>query len=100
MKFHDDTPYRGALRNAVARGLVTSLEGRGIVFRLHGGKLQARPHAQLTALDRLTLREHAADVRTLVEYRACWSDWFTTPLPTFDPARAFLTADEIRGRTA
>lgn len=100
MKFLADTPYRDALRNPVARGFIVSLERRGIVFRVFDHKVQARPSKALTELDRWTLRQHAADVRTLVEYRACWSDWFTTPPPTFDASRAFLTDDEIRGRTA
>jgi len=85
VKFHDDTPYRGALRNPVARGFVAALESRGITLRLHDGRVQARPYRALTDLDRWTLRQHAADVRTLVEYRACWSDWWTRPAPTFDP---------------
>jgi hypothetical protein len=96
--YSDDT-FRAALRSE-ARRLVVRLEARGVTFRVHDGKVQARPTHLVTADDKAGLRQHADDVRVLVARRADWSDWWTKPTPTFDPRRAFLTADEIRGRSA
>jgi hypothetical protein len=96
---YSDDVFRAALRSE-ARRLVVRLEARGVTFRVHDGAVQARPSHLVTADDRTALRQHATDVRVLVARRADWSDWWTRPTPAFDPKRAFLTADEIRGRLA
>ena len=95
----DDRDLRLALRT-MARPFLVDAERRGIRFRLHDGKVQARPRALLTDLDRFMLRAHAVPVRVLVARRPDWSDWATRPMPRFDPSRAFLADDELRKRGA
>ena len=95
----NDRDLRLALRT-LARPFIVDLERRGITLRLHAGKVQARPRALLTDLDRVMLRAHVAAVRVLVARRTDWADWQTRTLPRFDPSRAFLADDELRARRA
>jgi hypothetical protein len=90
---YTDDIFRAALRSE-ARRLIVRLEARGVTFRLHDGRIQARPTDRVTTEERADLRRHADDVRVLVARRADWSDWWTRPTPTFDPSRAFLAPGE------
>jgi hypothetical protein len=96
---YSDDVFRAALRSE-ARRLVVRLEARGVTFRIHDGKVQARPTALVTADDKAALRTHAGDVRVLVARRPDWSDWWTKPMPAFDPAGAFGPGPEARKAVA
>ena len=89
---------RAALRTP-ARDLVLALEAAGGRLTVTAGRVRVQPGRLVTAVQRQQLRQHAAAVHTLVEHRADWCAW-PQPVPTFNPRQAFLSADEIRGRTA
>lgn len=92
--------YRAALRTP-ARFTILMLERRGVRLWLAGsGRLMVRPARLVTDDDRAILRTYADAAKLLIRHRADWYDWHSREAPPFDPSRAFLTADEIRGQSA
>jgi hypothetical protein len=92
--------YRAAMQTP-AWFLILSLERRGATLTVsEAGRLLVAPRRLLTDLDRAGLRAHADAAKLLVRHRHEWYDWATREAPPFDPSRAFLTDDEIRGQSA
>lgn len=90
--------YRAALRTP-ARFLILSLERRGAAITVtDAGRVLVRPARVLTDADRQGLRQHAEAVTVLIRHREDWYDWRTREVPAFDPARAFVSADDPRGQ--